>query len=65
MLDTFLKPRVKRQHSISCVADDWSEELIGTDVMETKSLLGFKKQLDECKYPQQIMKNIKFLCFVE
>lgn len=56
---------MKRQHSKSCAADDWSEELIGTDVMETKSLLGFQKLLDECEYPGKIMKNIKLLCFVE
>lgn len=65
MLDTFLKLGVKSQHSKSCAADDWSEELIGTDVMESKSLLGFQKQLDKCEYPGKIMKNIKFLCFVE
>lgn len=47
------------------IADDGSEELIGTDVVETESLLSFQKQLDEREHPGKIMRNMEFLCFVE
>lgn len=65
ILDSTLKAGITRQHSKNYVADSWSEELIGTDVMETKSLLCFQKQLDGCEHPGQIMNNIKSLCSVE